>query len=131
MTAPRCLWECDAGEVRDELTGGRFICNLLEESVAHRHSPECPKDHEDWFACHGFVAPEAVVDKPGSRRAPWSSDEVAALIRHQASSNRHPYTCLRSSHRVLVPTTDGWVCLDCDYRQDWARADDTVLGEPR
>lgn len=60
----RCAWSCDAGEIRDELTSGLFVCNLPEDSVAHRHSVECPKDHEDWFACHGFVDPVAQPSPP-------------------------------------------------------------------
>lgn len=98
----RCAWSCDAGEVRDELTGSRFVCNQPRESVAHGHSAECPKDHEDWFACHGFVEPAAAplptadalervalaASGPGSRRfrdlLRRERDDVAMLWGHVA-----------------------------------------------
>lgn len=65
-TQPRCSWSCDAGEIRDELTGGLFVCNKPQGSVAHSHSTECPPDHEDWFACHGFVEPATDATPPAT-----------------------------------------------------------------
>ena len=53
-------------------------------------------------------------------RAPWTDAQVTNLIMRQTSG--HPYTCGNNSeHTPLVPTNDGWYCLDCDYTQDWAR----------
>ena len=65
-------------------------------------------------------------------KAPWTPDQVASLNGYQASEKYHPYTCRNrgaSFHRwrlgdkgVLIPTTSGWICSDCDYTQDWAHA---------
>lgn len=53
-------------------------------------------------------------------KAPWTEEQVANLNTYQESGIFHPYTCGKDSrHRDLVATTDGWVCLDCDYKQDW------------
>jgi hypothetical protein len=56
-------------------------------------------------------------------RAPWTDDQVAALNAYQHTGYFHPFTCGNdSTHRVLVATPTGWICEDCDYRQDWAHA---------
>lgn len=55
--------------------------------------------------------------------APWSGEQVAALVMHQKTGSRHLYTCGNNSDHgdgALTPTTNGWVCRDCDYRQTWA-----------
>lgn len=61
--------------------------------------------------------------------APWSEKVVELLIKYQKSSQVHPYTCgttecvtkygwdFDSTH--LKPTTEGWVCPLCDYKQNW------------
>jgi hypothetical protein len=51
---------------------------------------------------------------------PWTADEIAALERWQTCGWVHPFTCRESAHGSLAPTRAGWVCLQCDYRQDWA-----------
>lgn len=52
---------------------------------------------------------------------PFTPEQVAALNVWQQRGDAHPFTCGRdSTHRVLLATTDGWTCEDCDYRQDWA-----------
>lgn len=54
-------------------------------------------------------------------KAPWSDVLVKELNRYQQSGYFHPYTCGNDSrHRELLATVGGWICLDCDYRQDWA-----------
>ena len=54
-------------------------------------------------------------------RAPWTSAQVLNLILRQMQAGLHPYTCgTNSRHPELVPTEKGWVCLSCDYKQDWA-----------
>jgi hypothetical protein len=50
---------------------------------------------------------------------PWSVEQVECLKRRQDDDNFHQYTCGNDSRHVLVPTTDGWVCPECDYKQDW------------
>lgn len=88
--------------------------------------------------------------------APWSSEQVEGLAHHQFDPpapgwDKHPYTCGNrkdGQHRysaeghdfgVLIPTPAGWVCLDCDYTQDWAhdatgvtsvRSDEPMFGFP-
>lgn len=54
-------------------------------------------------------------------RTPWTDEQVKKLEEYQKEGHFHPYTCGNDSrHRELVPTTDGWICQDCDYKQDWA-----------
>lgn len=54
-------------------------------------------------------------------RAPWTSEQIAALNAFQHNGRFHPFTCgTDSGHRVLLATPDGWVCEDCEYRQTWA-----------
>ena len=51
--------------------------------------------------------------------APWTPEQVAALERHQASGQAHPYTCNASGCRKdLIPTVNGWIC-ECGETQDW------------
>ncbi len=63
-------------------------------------------------------------------RTPWSDDDVELLNNYQMDGSGHPYTCENrgnGSHAItnsetgmLVATRNGWICYDCDYRQDWA-----------
>ena len=61
-------------------------------------------------------------------RAPWSDREVQRLWKRQGDNTRHPYTCPDHGSIALEPLRDGWRCgvATCDYRQDWAHADDVV-----
>jgi hypothetical protein len=53
--------------------------------------------------------------------APWTLEEIGILAERQLEAPLHPYTCGNNSrHQVLVPTKHGWICIDCDYTQDWA-----------
>lgn len=40
---------------------------------------------------------------------PWTVEQVKRLNAFQ-----------HDTHRVLVATSDGWTCEDCEYRQIWA-----------
>lgn len=54
-------------------------------------------------------------------RTPFTAEQVEQLNKFQDSGLYHPFTCGNSSrHRNLVATADGWICLDCDYKQHWA-----------
>lgn len=64
----------------------------------------------------------------GKIRPPWDPATVEALNRWQANSWVHPFTC--ECGAVLEATSAGWVCLACDYRQDWAWAVMTTEGPP-
>lgn len=60
-----------------------------------------------------------------SIKAPWTDEQVLALLHWQTKSYAHPFTCgneKHSEHIRLVPTNDGWVCgaQHCGYTQDWA-----------
>ncbi len=64
-------------------------------------------------------------------RAPFSSDQVLSLNAFQGHRGWHPFTCpnrgdgkheMTTDLGVLVALKEGWVCLDCDYAQDWAHA---------
>jgi|GEM_PF-1324980 len=53
-------------------------------------------------------------------RAPWTDAQIDCLQVRQNNSAYHPYTCGNdSSHDNLVPTKMGWLCPDCNYKQDW------------
>ena len=53
--------------------------------------------------------------------APWNDGQAIRLNEWQACEYAHPFTCGRHSHSVLlVATTGGWICPECDYTQDWA-----------
>ena len=61
------------------------------------------------------------------RTAPWPPEFVDLLNAWQACGWTHPYTCPnrdaghpRTDWSGLVATPDGWICRECDYRQDWA-----------
>lgn len=59
-------------------------------------------------------------DVPTKCYAPWTHAQVECLKARQGHPMYHPYTCGNdSNHKVLVPTTNGWVCEDCDYTQNW------------
>jgi len=65
-----------------------------------------------------------------SVQAPWTDEQVMHLVTWQQSDYVHSYTCPNRSDVLhgyqygdiggLMPTPDGWVCLDCDYTQNWA-----------
>lgn len=61
-------------------------------------------------------------------RAPWTTEEVAALNRFQREGGMHPFTCGHEHpahpNAILEATPKGWRCfvLDCEYEQDWAHA---------
>ncbi len=64
--------------------------------------------------------------------APWTDEWVRALNAHQHNGRIHPYTCGNDSgHRVLLATPAGWMCEDCDYRQDWVGASTPGLDPAR
>jgi hypothetical protein len=55
---------------------------------------------------------------------PWTEEEVEALNQYQKRGLFHPFTCGRGHNigreAILLATTNGWVCLFCDYTLDWA-----------
>lgn len=61
--------------------------------------------------------------------APFTEDEVEALRFWQDSQLTPEFTC-RNRHDEhhteyrgnLRPTVNGWICLACDFTQDWAYA---------
>ena len=59
----------------------------------------------------------------------FTLDEVKSLNAFQRAGVRHPFTCVygRDANHldgegVLLATERGWVCLYCEYTQDWASA---------
>jgi hypothetical protein len=57
--------------------------------------------------------------------APFNGQQVQSMNGFQVRSGMHPMTCreddCRSATRAapMTATTLGWMCRDCDYRQDW------------
>lgn len=65
-------------------------------------------------------AKQARANTKKKNEAPWSEETIEKLKAHQENPMFHPYTCgNNSAHRNLVPTKNGWICLDCDYTQNW------------
>lgn len=58
------------------------------------------------------------LDSIAKITAPWTEEQVEALKKHQANLQIHPYTC--DCGQILTPTTEGWACGKCSYRQNWA-----------
>ena len=55
--------------------------------------------------------------------APFTPQLVAELNEYQRQAEilgHHPYTCVTHSDLSLIATTEGWICLQCDYKQTWA-----------
>jgi hypothetical protein len=90
----------------------------LPDGVGVRE-PEVPEEREAETA-GSDDAEEAMTEH---LKTPWTEQQVAALNEYQRSGRFHPFTCGHdSTHDALVATPEGWVCPDCDYRQDWAHA---------
>ena len=54
-------------------------------------------------------------------RIPFNDKQIESMNGFQSSGVFHPFTCGNdSNHANLVATKDGWICIDCDYTQDWA-----------
>lgn len=67
--------------------------------------------------------------RPDLWKAPWDENQISALIKWQNGAG-HPYTCgMDSSHSKLVPSRNGWHCVDCGYTQDWAHVHQNLLPE--
>ena len=51
----------------------------------------------------------------------FTKEEVVNLNEFQNAGVMHPFTCGNDDCRCdLVATVRGWICLYCDYTQDWA-----------
>lgn len=58
------------------------------------------------------------------RHKPWTDEECAAFNESQQRADRHPLTCGNDSrHAVLIAVPKGYMCPDCDYRQNWNHDD--------
>lgn len=90
-----------------------------------------------WVFARGGGNKMSVKHPDGTIHAPFTEAEVHALNAWQKGPNTHPFTCPhrhkekqgRYVHRwradmtergALRATVQGWICLDCDYTQDWA-----------
>lgn len=70
------------------------------------------------------------IGAPAPSKTVFTLDEVKSLNAFQRAGVRHPFTCCWNSRDanhldcegVLVATQHGWICLYCDYTQDWAYA---------
>jgi len=56
----------------------------------------------------------------------FTEDQVKSLTERQKANSLHPYTC--DDGHDLIPTTEGWICKECDYKQDWAHGVDLNWG---
>lgn len=63
-------------------------------------------------------------------KAPWTPKQVEYINRLQLDPGMHPFTCPNRGDEnhawhgqdlgALVATPTGWICVYCDYTQDWA-----------
>lgn len=76
-------------------------------------------------------------------KAPFDKQQILALIAWQYADDTEAFVCPHGATRrhvtrgswpekarrgLLVPDYErGWICLDCDYTQDWAY--DFMLGD--
>jgi len=51
--------------------------------------------------------------------SPWTLNQVYKLNSWQKSTFVHPFTCGNDSNHILVATTSGWICSQCEYVQYW------------
>ncbi|MFI5107277.1 MAG: hypothetical protein ACHP78_00360 [Terriglobales bacterium] len=74
------------------------------------------------------TAAEKASVAPEPAKRVFTPEEVKSLNAFQRAGVRHPYTC-GWDHRdanhldgegVLLATERGWICLYCDYTQEWA-----------
>jgi len=69
---------------------------------------------------------------------PWGNpfDEnrtLPAQMHPFTCPNRHDHPEIAGDNGILVPTVRGWICLCCDYTQDWAHdhmKDRGLVGKP-
>ncbi len=56
--------------------------------------------------------------------APFTDEQVRRLNKWQKSGKIHPFTCGGSDNcrSILIPTNNGWICPNCDYKQDWCHS---------
>ncbi len=84
----------------------------------------CPK----CSILEGDMVVHDILLDPNTIRAPFTVDEVMALLEYQTDDKDHPYTCPNKDkdHNVgegggiLMPSVRGWICLFCDYTQNLA-----------
>lgn len=58
---------------------------------------------------------------------PWTEEQIQALLKYQNGMG-HPYTCgNNSNHPKLKPTEDGWICVECPYRQTWSHSHEDLV----
>ncbi len=76
----------------------------------------------------GQTAEATTVEAPAHSKPVFTLEEVKSLNAYQRADVGHPFTCCWNSRDrnhldeegVLVATERGWICLYCDYTQDWA-----------
>lgn len=54
-------------------------------------------------------------------KTPFTEEQIKKLNIQQNSGRVHPYTCGNVDCRaILIATEEGWICPNCDYKQNWA-----------
>jgi hypothetical protein len=55
--------------------------------------------------------------------APFTNQQVELLNQFQGSGKFHSFTCGSDNCRsILIATTNGWICPNCDYKQNWCHS---------
>lgn len=56
-------------------------------------------------------------------QAPFNENQIKNLERYQRLGYVHPFTCPQNSTHIsdgiLLPTTNGMICIECGYIQNW------------
>jgi len=102
-------WECMAfAKIDHERVDGIGIKTGIRLCVDVLYITEC----QEWIKKESHMV-----------KTPWSEGDVTKLIARQQNPTMHEHTC-GDCPGVLIPTTNGWKCPDCDYKQDWCHASD-------
>lgn len=54
--------------------------------------------------------------------APFTQEQVDRLNEYQKLGFMPEFTCdnEHGGQRILVATNSGWICTECDYKQNWS-----------
>lgn len=120
--------------------------DLLEDWRLHADTGTPIDQHacEGPYCCGEFgeEAPSAEAGAPEPARldeiirAPFDEAQVAELNDWQQRTDVHPFTCpnrgdgRHDGEGVLVAYSDGWLCRNCDYMQNWAHGSMSDIARP-
>lgn len=120
MTPMKCF-RIDQLEIYTEDMTGKWELVATADNEAKR----------DWLisSLRKFHVETPLLTVDNKALAPFTHNQIRALIAYQLDGKNHPYTCINNHvvPRTLIPTHFGWKCPSslCSYTQDWAHAEHT------